>query len=196
MHIEKKVFDNIFNTILNIEGRSKDNAKSRVDLQLYCKRNELDKDSRTGKYPKACYTLDKRQKEVLCDWLKNIKFPDGYVSNLARCVDMRKSKLFGGHDCHVFMQRLMSVAFRELLPSKVWEAITELSLFFKNLTSSEITMADMEKLEGEISVIICKLEGIFPSSFFDIMEHLLVHLEHEAKLAGPVQYRWMYPFER
>ena len=73
MHIEKNVFDNIFNTILNIEGRSKDNAKSRADLQLYCKRNELDRDSRIGKYPKACYTLDKRQKEVLCDWLKNIK---------------------------------------------------------------------------------------------------------------------------
>ena len=57
-------------------------------------------------------------------------------------------------------------------------------------------MADMEKLEGEILVIICKLEGIFPPSFFDIMEHLPVHLAHEAKLAGPVQYRWMYPFER
>ena len=125
MHIEKKVFDNIFNTILNFKGRSKDNAKSRADLQLYYKRNELDRDSLTGKYPKACYTLDKRQKEVLCDWLKNIKFPDGYVSNLARCVDMRKFKLFGmkSHDCHVFMQRLMPVAFHELLPSKVWEAI-------------------------------------------------------------------------
>ena len=111
---------------------------------------------------------------MLCDWLKNIKFSDGYVSNLARCVDMRKFKLFGMkiHDCHVFMQRLMSVAFRELLPSKVWEAIIELSLFFKNLTFSEITMADMEKLEGEISVIICKLEGIFPPIFFDIMEQI------------------------
>ena len=62
MHIEKNVFDNIFNTILNIEGRSKGNAKSQADLQLYCKRNALDRDSRTGKYPKACYTLDKRQK--------------------------------------------------------------------------------------------------------------------------------------
>ena len=190
--------DNIFNTILNIEGRSKDNAKSTADLQLYYKRNKLDRDSRTGKYPKSCYTLDKRQKEVLCDWLKNIKFSDGYMSYLARCVDMRKFKLFGmkSHDCHVFMQMLMPVDFRELLPSKVWEAITELSLFFKNLTSSEITMANMEKLEGEISVIICKLEGIFPPSFFDIMGHLPVHLAHEAKLSGPVQYRWMYPFER
>ena len=28
------------------------------------------------------------------------------------------------------------------------------------------------------------------------MEHLPVHLAYEAYLGGPVQYRWMYPFER
>lgn len=28
------------------------------------------------------------------------------------------------------------------------------------------------------------------------MEHLVVHLPYEAKVGGPVQYRWMYPFER
>lgn len=28
------------------------------------------------------------------------------------------------------------------------------------------------------------------------MEHLVVHLPHELDLAGPVQFRWMYPFER
>ncbi|KAJ8755630.1 hypothetical protein K2173_022225 [Erythroxylum novogranatense] len=198
MHIEKNIFDNLFNTIMNIEGRTKDNAKSRADLQIFCKRNELHKDLGTGKYPKACYTLDKRKKELICEWLKSLKFPDGYVSNLARCVDLRKYKLFGmkSHDCHVFMQRLIPIAFRELLPSKVWEAITELSLFFKSLTSAEINIGEMEKLEHEIPVILCKLESIFPPRFFDCMEHLLVHLAHEAKLVGPVQYRWMYPFER
>nr|KAJ0208042.1 hypothetical protein LSAT_V11C500277330 [Lactuca sativa] len=28
------------------------------------------------------------------------------------------------------------------------------------------------------------------------MEHLPVHFPYETKIAGPVQYRWMYPFER
>jgi len=28
------------------------------------------------------------------------------------------------------------------------------------------------------------------------MEHLPIHLPYEAELGGPVQYRWMYPFER
>ncbi|KAL0439469.1 UNVERIFIED_CONTAM: hypothetical protein Slati_2429900 [Sesamum latifolium] len=28
------------------------------------------------------------------------------------------------------------------------------------------------------------------------MEHLIVHLLYEARVGGPVQYGWMYPFER
>ncbi|XP_074555688.1 uncharacterized protein LOC141811568 [Curcuma longa] len=117
---------------------------------------------------------------------------------MARCVDMNRLKMFGmkSHDCHVFMQRLMSIAFHDLLPNNVWQALTELSLFFRDLSARCIMTADMLKLEKDIPVILCKLERIFPPSFFDSMEHLPVHLPYEAQLGGPVQYRWMYPFER
>ncbi|XP_038973458.1 uncharacterized protein LOC120105240 [Phoenix dactylifera] len=40
------------------------------------------------------------------------------------------------------------------------------------------------------------MEKIFPPGFFTIMVHLLIHLAAEAKLGGPVHYRWMYPIER
>ena len=50
--------------------------------------------------------------------------------------------------------------------------------------------------EPDAAEIICKLERIFPPSFFDSMEHLAIHLPYEAQVGGPVQYRWMYPFER
>ena len=134
----------------------------------------------------------------MCEWVKNLRYPDGYASNLARCMDMQKLKLFGmkSHDCHVFMQRLLPVAFRELLPQNVWKALTKLSMFFKDLTSTIIKNDDMARLEEEIPVILCKLECIFTPSFFDSMEHFPVHLPHKARLARPVQYRWMYPFER
>ncbi|XP_026384903.1 uncharacterized protein LOC113280500 [Papaver somniferum] len=36
----------------------------------------------------------------------------------------------------------------------------------------------------------------FPPSLFDVMMHLTIHLAREVRLCGPVQYRWMYPFER
>ncbi|KAL0409455.1 UNVERIFIED_CONTAM: hypothetical protein Sradi_1879900, partial [Sesamum radiatum] len=28
------------------------------------------------------------------------------------------------------------------------------------------------------------------------MEHVIVYLSYEARVGGPVQYRWMYPFKR
>ncbi|XP_039126954.1 uncharacterized protein LOC120263115 [Dioscorea cayenensis subsp. rotundata] len=50
--------------------------------------------------------------------------------------------------------------------------------------------------EEKGAVFLCNLEKIFPPAFFDSMEHLVVHLPYEARIGGPVQYRWMYPFER
>ncbi|XP_060966688.1 uncharacterized protein LOC133035051 [Cannabis sativa] len=43
---------------------------------------------------------------------------------------------------------------------------------------------------------LCLLERFFPPSFFDVMIHLVIHIGREARLCGPVQFRWMYPFER
>nr|GMD39268.1 uncharacterized protein LOC109190933 [Ipomoea batatas] len=51
-------------------------------------------------------------------------------------------------------------------------------------------------MENSIVLTLCKLERFFPPALFDCMEHLPVHLPYETRLGGPVQYRWMYPFER
>ena len=45
-------------------------------------------------------------------------------------------------------------------------------------------------------MILCELGRMFPLAFFDIMVYLAIHLSYEAMLAGLVQSRWMYPFER
>ena len=102
MHIKN---ENVFNTLMDIEGKTKDHEKAREEMKKLCRRHELKKDEATGKFPKACYTLDKVRKQVLCEWVKKLTFPDGYVLNMGRCVDMRKLKLFGmkSHDCHIFM---------------------------------------------------------------------------------------------
>ena len=56
---------------------------------------------------------------------------DGYTSNLSRCVDFAKARLFGmkSHDCHVLMQRLLPIALAAL-PKNVLNPIIELSQFF------------------------------------------------------------------
>ncbi|XP_019236804.1 PREDICTED: uncharacterized protein LOC109217034 [Nicotiana attenuata] len=55
---------------------------------------------------------------------------------------------------------------------------------------------NLDILEAEITITLCKFQMVFPPAFFDVMVHLPIHLAREAKLGGPVQYRWMYPFER
>ncbi|PHT88251.1 hypothetical protein T459_10357 [Capsicum annuum] len=86
MYIEKNFFDNVFNTVLNIDKKTKDNPQARLDMINYGDRPQLAKDA-FGKYPKAVYTIDKEASTILFNWVKGLKFPDGYVSNLGRCPD-------------------------------------------------------------------------------------------------------------
>jgi hypothetical protein len=200
MHIEKNVFENIFNTVMDIKDKTKDNIKARLDLELYCSRSELAlRQHSTGNTvkPKAKYTLTREQKKDVCDWVKQLRFPDGYASNLRNCVDLSTCRLSGmkSHDCHIFMERLLPVAFTEL-PEAILKPLAELSKFFRDLCSTELRVGDLRQMQLNIPTILCSLEKIFPPGFFDSMEHLTVHLPYEAIVAGPVEYRWMYLFER
>ena len=71
----------------------------------------------------------------------------------------------------------------------------ELCLFFKDLCSRTLKLDVLNQMKEDIVVILCKMEMIFPPAFFDIMVHLALHLLREVELAGPVQFRWMYPIE-
>ncbi|GJR38972.1 hypothetical protein Tco_1214656, partial [Tanacetum coccineum] len=72
----------------------------------------------------------------------------------------------------------------------------ELSEFIRILCAQNTSLDVLEEQEEKIVVILCKLEKIFPESFFDMMIHLLIHLPSEVKKGGPPEYRWMFPFER
>lgn len=200
MHIEKNVFDNIVNTLLGVDKKSKDNLNARVDLQNMGIRPELHPVERGNKtyLPPAIFTLSTKEKKLFCQTLKQVKFPDGYASNLQNKVLVDQRKLVGlkSHDCHIIMQNLLPLAIRRILPEKVCTALIRLSNFFKKIYSPVISVSDMQQLEDEIAEVLCLLEKIFPPAFFDVMVHLCVHLPTEARLAGPVQYRNMYPIER
>jgi hypothetical protein len=54
---------------------------------------------------------------------------------------------------------------------------------------------DGEVGEGDTSASMQDGE-ICSSEFCNPMQHLLIHLPYEAKVGGPIQYRWMYHIER
>jgi len=104
---------------------------------------------------------------------------------------MKNTPLYNmkSHDYHVFMQRLLPLAFRDLLPTNVWKVLTELSQFFRDLCSSNLHVGDVVHMENNIIEILYKLERVFRFTFFNVMEDLPMHLSHEFKLRRPVQYR-------
>ncbi|CAA7043013.1 unnamed protein product [Microthlaspi erraticum] len=83
-----------------------------------------------------------------------------------------------------------------LLPKGSRIAIMRLCSFFNHLCQRVIDREKIPSLENEVVETLCMFERFFPPSFFDIMVHLCVHLGREARLCGPVHFRWMYPFER
>jgi len=99
------------------------------------------------------------------------------------------------HDCHVFTECLLLIAFRSL-PNFVWSVLAELSQFLEDLYSNTLRTEDVVRMQENISIIICIFERIFPPAFFDSMENLVIHFPIEVLLDGLVHYCWMYPFER
>ncbi|WMV24037.1 hypothetical protein MTR67_017422 [Solanum verrucosum] len=147
--------------------------------------------------PNTSYSFTMEQQRKICEWVESLKMPDGYASNLGKKVDIERGILHGmkSRDCHIFMEQLLPIAFCGL-PENIWKPMTEISLFFKDLCSSTLRVENLVRMAKNIVVISNKLEKILPPRFFDVMEHLPIHLVHEALLGGPVQYRWMHPFER
>ncbi|KAL0282920.1 UNVERIFIED_CONTAM: hypothetical protein Sangu_2922600 [Sesamum angustifolium] len=179
---------------MDIKGKTKDNLNAHKDLKNICNHPELEIDERkSNAMPKAAYTLTKEQKKKICEWVRGLRFPDGYASNITRCVDIANLRLHGMkiHDCHIFMQKLIPVAFCELLPEFVWSALKEVSILFQVLCSTTLDVRKVQELEENVSIIMCNLEKIFPPAFFDSMEHLIIHLPYEARVGGPVQYRFL-----
>ncbi|XP_026397135.1 uncharacterized protein LOC113291866 [Papaver somniferum] len=199
MHVEKNICETVLGTVMNVEGKTKDNLKARLDLMDWGLRPELHLRQEGDKIvvPTASFVMSPKEKESFCRTLKDIKVPDGYSSNISRCVNVKDRKIMGlkSHDYHVLMEYLFPIALRGHLDGDILEALSELCMFFKVLCTRVLKIEDLDKLQDSIAITLCKLERIFPPSFFVVMMHLPIHLTQQAKDAGPVQYRWMYPIE-
>jgi hypothetical protein len=148
--------------------------------------------------PIAKYTLRRDERKSFCEWVKVVNFPDGYASNIVRCVNKVPSKISGmkSHDYHVFLQRLLHVATWKFITLEIRTTLIELNTFFNQLCAQTLKVDVLKQMKEGIIMILCKLEKIFSPLFFDVMIHLAIHLPREAELAGPIQFRWMYPIER
>ena len=63
--------------------------------------------------------------------MSNVKFSDGYASNISRCVNMEGGTMHGlkTHDCHILLQRILPASLRGLVRKDIYEVIAELGRF-------------------------------------------------------------------
>jgi hypothetical protein len=133
------------------------------------------------------YCLKPVERKEILRWLKKLKFPDSYTSNIKRIVNVSTGKLNGlkSHDYDIIIERLMPVMFRGYFDADLWKIFTKLSYFYRQICAKQVSKSMMQKLEKEIMVLVCKMEKTFLPGWFNAMQHLLVHLPWEAKVGGP-----------
>uniref|UniRef100_A0A2N9G202 DUF4218 domain-containing protein n=1 Tax=Fagus sylvatica TaxID=28930 RepID=A0A2N9G202_FAGSY len=98
MHVEKNVTDNIMGTLLNVAKKTKDNLKARFDLQDMGIRSELHPEecgNDKWSMPHACFTMTTSEKYSFLEVLEGVRVPDGYASNVSRCVKLKERKIIG-----------------------------------------------------------------------------------------------------
>ncbi|KAK1669200.1 hypothetical protein QYE76_057359 [Lolium multiflorum] len=178
---------------------SKDNAKARMDMKRMKIREHLHIDETQEKpdLPEAVYYMESSKKKMFCGLVKNVRFPDNHASSMYNKVRLEENKFVGlkTHDCHILFEEILPLAVMKTLPEEVALPLVKLAKCFKVITSKIVSNKEIAIVEEQLPEISCQLEKIFPPTFFDIMEHLVIHLPAEVRLAGPVQFRNMWSTE-
>jgi hypothetical protein len=100
------------------------------------------------------------------------------------------------HDCHVLMMQILPVVLRGIMDEHVRETLFGLGNIFDVLSRKSIGMKQLERLQGEIVMILCELKIYFLPAFHDIMVHLLVHVVDDVIHLRPPFLHNMMSFER
>ena len=152
MHIGKKnVFDNVFNTMMDVKVKPKILERC---SQIYM---NIAEDQNLNFWIWAMIELLNLRlstnstfikNELYANRLSNLNLPNTYVSNLSRCIDIREGKLFRmkSHNCHVFLECLLSITFN-VLPDQVWSHFIGFIQFFQDIYSITLREQQLVLLE-------------------------------------------------
>ena len=85
--------------------------------------------------PHASYSFKKPDCKIFCQFIREVKLPDGFGSNISKKVVDNDTNIIGlkSHDYHILMQRLLPIGVKGLLGKGVYTPIIELGMFFKQL---------------------------------------------------------------
>ena len=115
MHSEKNITEALFGTLMDIVEKTKDNIKARVYQATLCDTPKLEMrppgSGKAWRKPKADFVLTRTRRREVLEWFQILMFPDGYVANLRRGVNLSTMRINGlkSHDYYIWIERLLLV---------------------------------------------------------------------------------------
>jgi len=181
MHVQKNVFESLIGTLLDIKGKTKEGLNSRMDMvQLGIKKELHHVLLENGKYHLlvASYNFNIDEKHAMCVWLKNLKVPFRFCSNLCSILSMKDHTLtnYNSHDCHVMLTTFLPISIKAINHVFLKMAVTWLCYFFNKISQKVIERYELVSLYEFAMETVSQFEMCFPPSLFNIMVHLVVHL--------------------
>jgi hypothetical protein len=98
-------------------------------------------------------------------------------------------------DCHTMLSLFLAIAIRAVSHPYLKMVITRMCHFFNAISKKVIEVSELDELCKEIRVTMCQLKMYFLPSFFDMMEHYMIHLADQIFVLGPSYMHYMYPYE-
>lgn len=119
-YIEKNIFDYIFNIVMYVKNKSKDNIKAWKYLLEYCWQQELHlvgKENGNWIKPKTKCVLSPEQRRNILNWMRELCLLNGNSSNFSWKIEGDNEKFIGlkSHDYHTFMEQLVLLVFKNYL---------------------------------------------------------------------------------
>jgi hypothetical protein len=106
-----------------------------------------------------------------------------------------KMSSYNTHDCYTMLSLFLAIAISAVNHPYLKMVITRMCHFFNAISKNVIDVSELDELHKEIRVTMCQLEMCFPPSFFDMMEHYMIHLADQIFVLGLSYMHYMYPYE-
>jgi hypothetical protein len=119
-----------------------------------------------------------------------------FSSNISKLVSMNDLPIYGynSHDCHVMMMVFLAIAIRAIKLVHVKVIITCLCYIFNTISQKVIGHKELDDLIKPVHVKV--IITCFPPSFFDMQQHLMIHLVDQIHILGHLYLRCMFLYER
>ena len=142
--------------------------------------------------PQISYVLTEVEKKMFIPKISVIRTPKRYKNSLTKHLSKSMFMSLKSHDYHCLIQQIILTVSRTTLQPLQWKTLIRLEKNMNCIYARVIDKADIPTLRLYIIETLYYLELYFSLSFFDIIEHSLIHLVDDLQICGPVGGRSLY----